>query len=192
MRLKLISSSTVSSNIIILFYRDRDQSKNAIKPYRWIWFSEMQRCYRCGPKHNWTLPLVKCVVSCFKVLVLLMTVIVCLFIRVPWLVCRALGSRGCYIVWCLHLGPFSSAAAVHRDYSLFSFQKPRLPSKWGIRGKKKKRILYSFFFLWKCRNVLNITSHSTGMFLGICFFGLLFFLVYSLTAIFPQGIGAST
>ena len=100
-----------------------------------------------------------------------MAVIVCLFIRLLWLVCGVQGSHGCYIVWCLHLGPFSSAAVVHGDYRLFCVQKPCLPSKWGFRGKKKKKRKKNS--TWKYHNVLNISSLSTGIVLGICWFSFL-------------------
>ena len=106
---------------------------------------------------------------------MLMAVIVCLFIRLLWLVCGVQGSHGCYIVWCLHLGPFffffSSAAVVHGDYRLFCVQKPCLPSKWGFRGKKKKKRKKNS--TWKYHNVLNISSLSTGIVLGICWFSFL-------------------
>lgn len=88
-----------------------------------------------------------------------MTVIVCLFIRVLWLACWVQGYRG--LLHCLvpSFRSFSSATAVHGDYRLFCVQKPCLPSKWGFRGKKKKKNS-----TWKYHNMLNISLHSTGMF----------------------------
>lgn len=101
----------------------------------------------------------------FELTVVLMTVIVCVcLLDFSGLSASAGISR---LLHCLvpSFRSFCSAAAVHRDYRLFCVQKPCLPSKWGFRGKKKKKIeKEKKNSTWKYHNVLKISSYSSGMF----------------------------
>lgn len=115
-----------------------------------------------------------------------MTVIVCLVIRLLWLVCGVQGFRGYYIVWCLHLGPFSSAAAVHGDYRLFCVQKPCLPSKWGFLGKKKRRKKIQHENTTMCWTLASTQLGCFGNML-VLLFGLLFFSYVFSNCYLPKG-----
>lgn len=89
-----------------------------------------------------------------------MTVIVCLFIRLLWLVCWVQGSHGFYIVWCLHLGPFPvlQRSTETTGCSVFKSLVCHLNEAFGAKKREKKNST------WKYHNVLSISSHSTGMF----------------------------
>lgn len=112
--------------------------------------------------------------------------IVCLFVGVLWLVCGVQGSRGYYIVWCLHLGPFPVLQRSTETKGCSVFKSIVCHLNEAFRAKKKKNST------WKYHNVLNISSHS-GCFRNmlVLLFGLLFFPVYSLTAIYPRVTRAS-
>lgn len=75
-----------------------------------------------------------------KPALMLMTVIVCLFIRLLWLVCGVQGSRGCYIVWCLHLGPFPvlQRSTETTGCSVFKSLVCHLNEAFGAKKKRKK------------------------------------------------------
>lgn len=138
MTIKPLLEQRLSPNIIIPYCRDRGAEQR--KRNKAVHLNLIHQCRTdVQESENWIPPLVDKFKPfparrrrIFYLASMLMAVIVCLFIRLLWLVCGVQGSHGCYIVWCLHLGPFflfSSAAAVHGDYRLFCVQKPCLPSK---------------------------------------------------------------
>lgn len=132
----------------------------------------------------------------FKLAFMLMAVIVCLFIRLLWLVCRAQGSLLlCYIVRRLHLGPFPvlQRSTETTGCSLFKSLVCHLNEAFGAKGKKKKKrkekkIQHENTTM--CRTLAHARLRCFGNML-VLFFGLLFFPVHSLTAIYPQGTRAS-
>lgn len=65
--------------------------------------------------------------------------IVCLFVGVLWLVCGVQGSRGYYIVWCLHLGPFPVLQRSTETKGCSVFKSIVCHLNEAFRAKKKKK-----------------------------------------------------
>lgn len=125
----------------------------------------------------------------FKFSVRIMTVIVCLFIRLLWLVCGVQRAHGCYIVWCLHLGPYPvlQRSTETTGCSVFKSLVCHLNEAFGAKNRRKKFQHENTTVCW------TLARTRLGCFgnMLVLLFGLLFFPVYSLTTIYPQGTRAS-
>lgn len=163
MTIKHLLVQRLSPNIIISHYRDRGAAKKCNKA---LYLNLIQQSggavqmWSCAETDNWILPLVdgfqpfparkRRILTCIHVN--------CVFVWVLWLVCRVQASRSCYIVWCLHLCPFPVLQRSMETTGCSVFKSLVCHLNEAFRAKIKKNST------WKYHNVLNISSHSTGMF----------------------------